>query len=305
MIILDEDKLIEIFFNADDFAKKFQPLLESYQLEKHKNKSKARWKPSLSYAEMMTILIVYHHSGFKNFKTYYIKVVLNGGLSSYFPAAPSYNRFIELIPRLLFYMWYFLKLLCIASDRNGLYFIDSTKLPVCHNRRIHSHKVFKDIAARGKTSVGFFYGLKLHIVINTVGELIAFRITAGNVADNNKELLRNLLKGLKGRVFGDKGYHTSLLEELQEQGLTLFAKLKRNMKNKPVGVYDRVMLMSRSLVESVIRLLKFICDIDHTRHRSPVNAVVHLLSGLCAYCFRDKKPRMTTAASRFGLKYID
>jgi len=301
MIVINEDKLIEIFCTSDDFAKQFQVWFESRQIV---NNHCSNRSPSLVYSEIMTLLIVYHESGYKNFKTYYQKAVLGGALLEYFPDAPSYNRFIELIPRVLFYMWMFLNILCLSSNHNGLYFIDSTKLPVCHNRRIHSHKVFKDLAARGKTSVGFFYGLKLHLVINTRGEIIAFRVTSGNVADNNKELLKSILKGLKGKIFGDKGYQSSLFEFFHEQGLSLFAKLRRNMKNKLVRYYDKSMLISRSLVETVIGILKFVCDIDHTRHRSPINALVHLFSGLCAYCFRDTKPCATTASDRFELKLI-
>lgn len=84
------------------------------------------------------------------------------------------------------------------SKRTGTYFIDSKKLPVCDNRRIHSNKVFEGFAKRGKSSTGWFYGLKVHLIINELGQIMNFMLTPASVADNNENLLKKMLKGLRG-----------------------------------------------------------------------------------------------------------
>ncbi len=249
----------------------------------------------LADSEILAILIYYHYSGYKCFAYYYQDMVLEGSLQSYFPKAVSYSRFIELIPDQLVQLYMFLKVCTLSSRRTGNYrpatrFADSKKLPVCHNLRIHSHRVFAGIAQRGKSSTGWFYGLKLHLLINEYGEVINFLVTPGNVADNNDEALRNLLSGCRGKCYADKGYLTKIFEELYLQGIHLITKVRSNMKNKLLLLSDKMKLKKRALIESVNDLLMSVFDIDHTRHRSPVNAIAHTFSGLIAYCFYEQKP---------------
>jgi hemin uptake protein HemP len=92
----------------------------------------------------------------------------------------------------------------LSGEPTGVYFADSTKLAVCPNRRIHRHKVFEGLAARGKTSMGWFYGLKLHFVINHKGQIVALKITRGNRADST--VLDEMTKHLAGKLYADKGY---------------------------------------------------------------------------------------------------
>lgn len=284
MYVYDELKLIEIFCETDDFCQVFSVWEQTHLL----GNTQGNRKPRLSDSEIMTILIFYHLSGFKCFKYYYNRFVCQN-LSGHFPGLVSYNRFIELIPRYYIKLFFFSKTFCtVKSDK--ISYVDSTKLPVCHNLRIHSNRVFKDIARRGKTSTGYFYGLKIHLVINDIGEIIDFVITPGNIADNNKELLRQLFQNVKGKVFGDKGYLTKIFNELYEQGVQLITKVRRNMKTSLVTMKDKFYLNKRGVIESVIDILKSICDIDHTRHRSPQNAIIHILGGVAAYHFLDQKP---------------
>jgi hypothetical protein len=134
----------------------------------------------------MTILISFQSSGFRNFKTFYGQY-LSHFYKNAFPTMPSYNRFIEIMNRVIFHLILFSQI--NAGKRTGIYHIDSTCLPVCHLKRSRRHKTFEEIAEYGRTSVGWFFGLKLHRVINNQGELIAFKITRGNVikmlASNN------------------------------------------------------------------------------------------------------------------------
>lgn len=284
MYVYDEDKLIEIFCDVDDFCQVFSIWEQTHLLE---NSLGAR-TPSLSDSEIMTILIFYHLSGFKCFKYYYNRFVCQN-LNTHFPGLVSYNRFIELIPRFYMKLFFFSKVFCTVQG-DKINYADSAQLPVCHNLRIHSNRVFKGIAKRGKTSTGYFYGLKIHLVINDIGDIVDFIITPGNVADNNHDLLRKLFKNIKGKVFGDRGYLTKIFDELYEQGIRLITKIKRNMKTALVTLEDKFFLNKRGVVESVIDILKAICNIDHTRHRSPINAFVHLFAGVAAYHFLDHKP---------------
>lgn len=158
------------------------------------------------------------------------------------------------------------------------------------------HKVFKGIAKRGKTSTGWFYGLKLHLIVNHMGEIISIWLTPGNVADNNKDVVLKMCCNLYGKLFGDKGYISQkLFGELFANGIRLFTTLKRNMKNRLVNIEDRLFVLKRGVVESVIELLKSACDIDHTRHRSPVNAIVNIWAAIAAYCFFERKPSILIA----------
>lgn len=117
-----------------------------------------------------------------------------------------------------------------------------------------------------------------------------FLITPANLADNNNEVLRRLLGGLRGRCYADKGYLTRLFEEFYQQGLRLVTKVRSNMKNQLVEIDDKLRLKKRALIESVNDILMSVQDVDHSRHRSPLNALVHTLAGLVAYHFYDTKP---------------
>nr|WP_232540842.1 IS982 family transposase [Spirosoma endbachense] len=232
-----------------------------------------------------------HHSGYKNFQYYYERLVLSQ-MHSYFPNLLSYTRFLDLLPRHLIRLYGLAQWLCLQSERTGCYFADSKKLPVCDNKRIHNHRVFAHLAGRGKSSTGWFYGLKLHLIINELGQVMNFMLTPTNVADNNDTVLRRLLKGLLGRCYADKGYLTKLFEEFYQRGLRLVTKVRHNMKNQLIELDDKLRLKKRALIESVNDILMSVQDIDHTRHRSPINALVHTLAGLVGYHFYDIKPRV-------------
>lgn len=280
----NENKLIEIFITVDDFCKH----LEQWAQENDISRSSLP-KGQLCISEILTILIFYHHSGYKCFQYFYQRMVLKN-LLDYFPAAVSYKRFLQLIPKCFNHMYLLCQVQSKMSQRTGTYFVDSKKLPVCHNRRIHSNKVFKGFAKRGKSSTGWFYGFKIHLVINELGQIVNFMITTGNVMDNNPEVLKTLFKDLQGHCFGDKGYLSKLFEEFYDNGLKLVTKIRTNMKNKLLELSDRLWLLKRAVIESVNDILMSVFDIDHTRHRSPINALCHLLGGLIAYNFMDDKP---------------
>lgn len=276
--------LIEIFCDIDEFYKNYAKESEKKLLPLPRGKRQR--KTELSESEMMTIMILFHLSHYRTFKDFYIDCVL-GQLSGEFPKAVSYPRFVALMPRLLAPLTAYA--LSRTGKHTGLYYLDSTKMVVCHNRRIYRNKVFKGIAERGHCSVGFFYGFKLHLAINQQGEIVSFCITKGNVDD--RKVVEKLLQGLTGLGAGDKGYLSKNLQEtLAKKGLKLITKVKKNMKKKILSAFEKFFLYQRSIIETVIDQLKSICHIEHTRHRSPVNFLVNLVSGLAGYCLKPKKP---------------
>jgi Transposase DDE domain len=277
------NKLIEIFIVCDDFCKE----LTRWQSQQPDYKPKR--VSQLTDSEMMTIAIFYHYSGAKCFQ-YYYEYWVEGDLKTYFPKLISYERFVARMPQLGSALFLLSKWQCAQSERTGFYIADSKPLAVCDNHRIKANKVFAGIAARGKSSMGWFYGLKVHLVINEYGQIINFVLTPGNISDNNGRLLRVLLADLQGQCFGDRGYLTKLFAEFYERGLHIVTKIRRKMKNVLMSLSDKLKLRKRGLIESVNDLLTSVYDIEHTRHRSPFNAIVNVLAGLSAYCFCDRKP---------------
>jgi hypothetical protein len=148
----------------------------------------------------MTIIVMFHSSSYRNFKAYYTTQVMQNYAGA-FPRLPGYQRFVELMPSALVPLCAYLQ--TRRGQCSGISFVDSTSLKVCHNRRIHSHQVFAGCARRGKTSVDWCYGFKLHLVINDCGELLSLRLTPGNADDRRP--VPELVKGLFGKLFGDKG----------------------------------------------------------------------------------------------------
>ena len=228
---------------------------------------------------MMTIVIFFHQSRHRDFKTYYNGFV-RGYLRQEFPDLVSYHRLVELMPRTILPLFLYLK--SRYGTVTGIAFIDSTELAVCHNKRIDRHRVFAATAQRGKTTMGWFYGFKLHLVVNELGELLACTLTPGNVDD--RVPVPHLAKTLFGKLFGDKGYLSQkLFEQLLQQDVQLITSVRRNMKNKLMTLFDKCLLRKRFIIETINDQLKNLSQIEHTRHRSFDNFVVNLLAGLVAY----------------------
>jgi len=163
---------------------------------------------------------------------------------------------------------------------------------VCDNKRIPRHKVFKGEAERGKTSMGWFFGFKLHAIINSQGELLRVKLTPGNT--NDRRPLPEMCKGLRGLLFGDKGYvGKALAETLQEMGIKLVTTRKKNMKPAALTAFEKALLKRRSIIETVFDELKNLCQIEHTRHRSLGNFLVNLMAGIVAYCLSEDKPTLS------------
>jgi transposase len=276
-----------LFCCLDDFCR----LYETCERQKLIPRTGSRRRcGKLCLSEMLFIMVLFHVSPFKDFKHFYLHGV-QGKYRELFGALPCYARFVQLMGRLLLPLAVLLH--SLRGEATGIYFADSTSLRICHNRRISSNRVFAGLAKRGKTAMGWFYGFKLHIVINHKAELVAVKITPGNCDD--RKPLPAMAKGLLGKLFADKGYISKVLfEQLWQDGLQLITGIRRTMRNYLMPWLDKILLRRRFLVETVFDTLKSAQGLEHTRHRSPINAFVHILSCLVAYGFRTTKPKLTT-----------
>jgi hypothetical protein len=281
-------KLTTIFYHVDEFCKLFEKEFKKRVLSD--GKGLRNRGTTLEASEVITILIYYHESGFKTFKDYYTK---NTDIQTAFLVLPSYNRFIELQQKVILPLALFAKLRS-SNPCDGISFIDSFALPVSHTKRISSHKTFKELAKRGKTSMGWFFGFKVHVVINKHGEIIDFVITSGNVADNSQRVIERLTHNVWGKIFGDKGYllNPTLWQQLFNRGKQVVTKVRNNMKNRVMELTDRIMLKKRGIIESVGAVLKEDLNIQHSRYRNPFTLFINVFSALIAYAFRPNKPSL-------------
>lgn len=282
--------LLELFVHVDDFYQTYTPPTPKKSLP---NARKTRQRNlTMHHSEILTILVYFHQERHRDFKTYYCHHVKHT-LHNEFPTAPSYNRFVEWMPRTILPLTaYLFSLFGVCS---GISFVDSTPLSVCHTRRYKRHRVFAGLAGYSRTSVDWFFGFKLHLLFNDQGELLWMLLTPGNVDDRKGlfEMIRNPFSTVFGKVFGDKGYVSKALFEqlIKQHGIALITRLKKNMRtNLPMLAEDGFFLRARVIVETIIDQLKNISQIEHSRHRSPANFVVNLLCGLVAYCHQPKKP---------------
>jgi hypothetical protein len=295
-----EDKVTEIFCMADDFCKFFDSMMAKYTIptpKKHKyhhrsgTLSKAV-RQAHDKAEVMVIMILFHGSGYRCLKYFYLEHVTKH-LRHLFPQLVSYNRFVELEKEVAIPLALFIKKVLLGKC-TGISFVDSTPLRVCRNQRIHIHRTFKGIAQRGKCSMGWFFGFKLHLICNEMGELLNLGITPGDIDDRQPLEHKAFVEFLYGKLVGDKGYiGKELFQRLFVDGIQLITKLKSNMKGAIMSMSDRLLTRKRAIIETVNDELKNIAQVEHSRHRSFCNFVVNLLGALAAYCFFPKKPCIT------------
>lgn len=278
--------LTTIFYEVDNFCKEFESQIKIGK--KQRNRSM-----TLTMGEVMTISIWYHHSGYATVKDYYTKHV-QIYLRNEFPKLVSYNRFIELRKLIVMPMLIFLCTKKLGSC-TGISIIDSFKLEACHVKRASSHKTLQSVAKKGKTSMGWFYGMKVHVIINHRGEIVTFYISSGNVADNNELVLFKMTRKIIGKLIGDKGYlvNPKRFQQLYERGIHLITKIRENMQNKLMDITDKLLLRKRGIVESVGDILKEHLHMEHTRHRSTWAFFLHIFTSLVAYQIRDKKPKIS------------
>ena len=276
--------IITVYYLVNNFCKIYLEWEQSKLIPSNKKRQR---EGSLRLCELLTIVLYFYLSPCKDFKNYYL-YYLSSKYRNYF-VLPSYSRMIQLWPRLILPLALILQLL--KGESSGIYFIDSTKLSICHNKRTSSNKVFGKLAKVGMSSYGWFMGYKLHLVINDRGEIMAIKITKANSSDLASA--DSITKGLEGKLFGDKAYISkSLFTKLYARDLRLVTGIRKDMKNHLLELEDKVNLRKRSLIESVFNVLKNHMNLEHSRHRSPVNFLVHILACVTAYSIRKSSFRL-------------
>lgn len=279
-------RTISLFCCLDDFARAFE------DWERHRLIPSGRMRRragKLALSEMLFIMVLFHLSPFKNFKAFW-HYGIEGQYRNCFDELTSYGRFVSLMPRL--FVPFCVLIHSLRGEETGIYIADSTKLAVCHNARISRNRVFDGLAKRGRSTMGWFYGFKLHVVINHKGEIMAIKITPANIDD--RKPLEAMVNGLRGKLMGDKGYISKdLFARLWKQGLHLLTGIRKNMKNHLMPIIDKLLLRRRFIIETLFDKLKSEMGLEHTRHRSPTNAFVHILSCLAAYMLGKQKVKMT------------
>lgn len=278
--------LTTLFCDVDDFVSYFKK--ESITKIEHTCKKYYR-APKLSESEIMTICILFHQSSYRNFKAFYLEYLIKQ-LSSFFPNLVSYNRFIELKSSSIVILAAYLT--SKFDKATGISYIDSTPIQVCKPKRMARNKTFKHIGKKGKSTIGWFFGFKLHLMINERGGLLSVKVTTANTDDRTP--VPNMIKNIFGKLFGDKGYISKKLSaNLLDKGIYLITGIKNNMQNKLLLLKDKILLRKRSIIETVNDQLKNISQIEHSRHRSVHNFMVNLLCGLITYTLQPKKPSIT------------
>jgi hypothetical protein len=278
------DKITEIFYMTDEFCLEFQKSINGHLIGNAPKK-----KPKMAQSEVITILIMFHGMPHKNLKNFYLNY-FQKHLTDLFPNTVSYNRFVELSQQVILPMTMFLKMQCLG-DCTGISYVDSTPIRVCKNKRIKRNKVFKDFATVGKSTMGWFFGFKLHLIVNEKVDILNIVITQGNVDDRSPLNDSNFLEKIKGKLYADKGYISAKLTQLLfVDGILLITGIRDKMKNCLLELKDKILLRKRSVIETINDELKNICEIEHSRHRSFGNFISNLISGLIAYSFFPKKP---------------
>ncbi|NRA71106.1 MAG: IS982 family transposase [Gammaproteobacteria bacterium] len=240
------DKLVEIFCDVDDFC------------EIHMS----------------------HHRDFKNYYTGFISRFYK----DQFPNLLSYTKFLEVMPTALVPLCSYFA--TIKGKPSGLEFIDSTSIKVCHNLRIPRYKTFEGIAKLGKGTMGWFFGFKLHLIVNHLGEIVAAKV-------HDTQPVESMAFDLPDKLYADKGYISKALESnLLEKGVTLVTNVRKNMKVKVLSIWDRAMLSRRFIIETINDQLKNISQIEHSRHRNINGLMLNIMGGLVAYSLKENKPKL-------------
>lgn len=279
-----KEQITDIYCIVDEFMLEFNKATSHCLVGNTPKK-----QPKMNTSEVITIMLVFQLSGIRHFKCFYLGYVQKH-LDDFFRNTVSYNRFVELQKASVLPLAVFTKTCCLG-DCTGISFADSTPLRVSKNKRIYNHKVFKGIATIGKSTMGWFFGFKLHLIINEIGQILDFHITQANVDDRQPLKDGNILKKIWGKLYGDKGYVSSTLcNSLFSDGIHLVTGIRQNMKNQVMEMRDKIMLRKRSVIETINDQLKNICNVEHSRHRSFHNFINNILAAIAAYSFLPKKP---------------
>ena len=242
--------LVELFCHVDDFCQAFEGHWIRHQLTTGRRR---RRTGQLCLSEIMTLLIWFHQSHYRDFKAFYQHHVCRH-LRDAFPGLVSYGRFVELMPSTLIPLCTYLRQCQGVCTGIFVYRLDAVGR--MSSPSSHQHRLFTGQAQWGKSSTGWFFGFKLHLVVNERGQLLNVALTPGNVDD--RKPVPDLVRDLSGKLVADRGYISSKLgKQLRALfDLQLITKLRSNMKNQLMPISDKLLLRKRALIETIIDQLK-------------------------------------------------
>jgi hypothetical protein len=272
--------ILFLYVKIDDMIKEYESQFGKLDFIKQKGNKRGR-KPNLSSSEIVTLAILRYIFRFKEWKHFHAFAITY--LKDMFPKIPFYPNFLTQINRAIHYGLFILLIFTKYNQlvSGTLKSVDATPLPVCDNRRISSHRVCNGIAQRGKTSKGWFYGFKLHLVVDEFGNILSFTITPGNIDD--RVPLYVLLKKIHGIVLADAGYiNHQIMEELFEKGIFLLYSVKGNMK-RLMSKEQHKLLKKRQIVEITFGVLKDRYGLETSIPRSFSGHMAHVIYILLAY----------------------
>src|SRR3954451_732129 len=271
------DRIVEVFCEVDDFCQAFVPQWEASLLGPG---GPAPREPGLSPSEIITLLLTVQVSNIS-------RASITASPSRWLLSRHAVLRALrQLAEKRLRAAGVLSRQPPGDQDRDLLHRLHRP----CDNHRISRHKVFAGLAQRGKTSMGWFFGFKLHLVFNTDNEIVALKLTPGNVHDTTP--VPALTRELTGKLFGDKGYlGQKLAQDLLRRGLTLFTRVRKNMKSLPLSLQDKALLKARNMAETIIGHIKEFSSLNLSKHRSVINAFVHIIAAITAYQITPFKPK--------------
>jgi hypothetical protein len=277
--LAEELLIVHIFVIIDDIIKNMQ------KFSRFKMLPGIRLKPGpvsrLSISEIMSLAILKFKFKHQDWKSYY--TFIQNHYHHLFPNLPHYANFMRHLKAALPSMLIIWKVLqyAIRNNSSGPYYPDSTSLAVCKNQRISRHKTCRGIAQRSKTTKGWFYGFKLHLCSDSLGQLLSFMITPGNIDD--RRVAKKLLKSLNGLVIADAGYLSLLLkEDLSREGIFLFTAVRNSMKRLMTNLQHQL-LKTRQRIETVVSVLKERMGIETSLPRSLLGHIAHYVYACIAY----------------------
>jgi hypothetical protein len=240
-------------------------------------------KHNLSIPELASLAIFRFFTGHRNWKDFYRHLKTYHGKD--FLSLPSYKNFLVAINGCAGFAMVllsgFLKLFRLRTPDDAVKFADSTKLRVCEIFRSLSHKVAKGVASKSKTHTGWFYGFRLHIVINGWLEILGIRITTAT--EDERRALASMWDDFLGMIVADAGYvGKEWAAKARAEGKILFAAVRANMKKLMTEAQHRL-LKERQKVEIVFATLKLRFGIETTLPRSVFGYFAHYLWALAAY----------------------
>lgn len=273
-----------LFCIIDDLFLKFESVYWKY-LKQLKHRKRLR-STNLRLSEIILIAVWYKTSQFNNFKAFYSYI--GHSYADLFRCLPCYQRMVNLINmhQLAIHALHFT---LMKSPQCSHLWVDSTSLPVCKNQRIQRHKALKDIATRGKSSMGWFFGCKLHVVMNADGDMVSTALSNGHIADI--KMVEELVKGFKATIYADRGYISqSLKENLKLQEIDLVTYHRKNMQVIQLSQIDQHYLKQRNKIETLFSLLKGQYNLVTSKARSVQGYLSGIYASLCAYqiCHKNK-----------------